>query len=419
MQSYSEQMLTYLHKEELVEAQYMLIKALKHDSEEMLLELGEELLSLGFLTEAKQIFEDLFIRFPDWEELNLSLAEIAIENDLIDDAFTYLENISVESEHYVHSLLICADLYQLLGIPEVSEVKLKEAQQLSPEEPLILFALGELYFSSGQLKGAVSIYMELLAKEIQQIAGTSINERIGNCLSSLGNFEEAVSFLEKALAEEQTDDRLFQLGYTYLQIDENQKAISLLQQLRLLNPTYQTLYLPLAQALQTEELLEEAEAVLTEGIKENPYQVELFHLAAENSYRLHASQRAEQLLKQALAIGKKSDETRLTLSNLYLEQERYEEIVELLQSMEETSHPYSLWNLAHAYSQLEQYEFARNYYEEAYLELSHEPEFLKEYALFLREEGAFEQMETVLMQYLKYESLDDDIQMLLEEIQER
>lgn len=419
MQSYSEQMLTYLHKEDLVEAQYMLIEALKNDSEEMLLELGEELLSLGFLTEAKQIFDELFIRFPNWEELNLPLAEIAIENDLIDEAFTYLENISIESEHYIQSLLICADLYQLLGIPEVSEAKLKEAQQLSPEEPLILFALGELYFSNGQLKAAVSIYMELLAREIQQLAGVSINERLGNCLSSLGSFEEAVTFLEKALIEEQTDDRLFQLGYTYLQIDENQKAISLLQQLRLLNPTYQALYLPLAQALQTEELLEEAQDVLTEGIKENPYQVELFHLAAENSYRLHASQQAEKLLKQALTIGEKSDETRLTLSNLYLEQGRYEEIVTLLQSMEEASHPYSLWNLAHAYSQLEQYEFAKNYYEEAYLELSHEPEFLKEYAIFLREEGAFDQMQTVLTEYLKHESLDDEIQMLLEEIQER
>src|SRR5699024_12059727 len=45
------------------------------------------------------------------------------------------------------ALLILADLYQVLGMTEVSEAKLKEAARILPDESLIEFALAELYFS--------------------------------------------------------------------------------------------------------------------------------------------------------------------------------------------------------------------------------------------------------------------------------
>jgi tetratricopeptide (TPR) repeat protein len=82
----------------------------------------------------------------------LSLAEIAMENDQIDEAFDYLDRISSESPFYPRALLISADLYQLIGIPEVSEAKLVEAQKLLPQESLIRFALAELYFQQIGIK---------------------------------------------------------------------------------------------------------------------------------------------------------------------------------------------------------------------------------------------------------------------------
>lgn len=56
--------------------------------------------------------------------------------------------------------------------------------------------------------------------------------------------------------------------------------------IKTLNPHYQSLYLYLAEALQEEEQLEEAKAVIEEGITENPFQVELYQFASENAYRL-------------------------------------------------------------------------------------------------------------------------------------
>lgn len=68
----------------------------------------------------------------------------------IDLAFEYLEKVDKQSDYYPQSLLAIADLYQVIGIPEVSEAKLKEAAGLLPDEPLIQFALAELYFSVDQ-----------------------------------------------------------------------------------------------------------------------------------------------------------------------------------------------------------------------------------------------------------------------------
>ncbi|OTN90465.1 TPR domain-containing protein [Enterococcus sp. 7E2_DIV0204] len=419
MTTYSEKMLQALHEEELAQAQLMLAEAIRKDDDDTLADLGEELLSLGFLEEAKLVFDHLVTIFPEADGLNLPLAEIAIENNLIDDAFVYLEKVGKDSDSYVQSLLVTADLYQVIGIPEVSEAKLKEAQRLMPDEPLILFALGELYFSNGQFQEAATAYQELLEGQVAEISNVSINERLGSTLSMSGDFEGAIPFLEKALGEGQTDDRLFQLAFTYLQLHENQKAIALLQQLRALNPHYQSLYLSLGEALQEEEQLEEARTVLAEGIKENPFQVDLYQLASENAYRLHDTEKAEALLKEALELGEKTDETRLTLSNLYLNEHRFDEVIDVVQQMEEQGHPYGEWNLAHAYNELEEFDLAKVHYEQAYQELSHEPEFLKEYAVFLREEGQLEQAKELLQHYLHHEPGDNEAQSLLDDIEER
>ena len=419
MTTYSEKMLQALHNEDLAQAQLMLAEAIRKDDDDTLADLGEELLSLGFLEEAKLVFEHLLTVFPDADGLNIPLAEIAIENNLIDDAFIYLEKVGKDSDSYVQSLLVTADLYQVIGIPEVSESKLKEAQRLMPDEPLILFALGELYFSNGQFQEAAAAYQELLEAQVTEISSISLNERLGSSHSMSGDFEDAIPFLEKALEEGQTDDRLFQLAFTYLQLHENQKAIALLQQLRVLNPHYQSLYLSLGEALQEEEQLDEAQIVLAEGIKENPFQVDLYQLASENAYRLHDTEKAESLLKQALELGEKTDETRLTLSNLYLNENRFDEVIEVVQQMEEQGHPYGEWNLAHAYNELEEFDLAKVHFEQAYQELSHEPEFLKEYAVFLREEGQMEKAKELLQHYLQHEPGDTEAQSLLDDIEER
>lgn len=419
METYSEKMMAALEKEDLAEAQLHFAQALKLDSDDMLASLGDELLAIGFLEEAKEVFETLKKRYPQNSEFNLPLAEIAIENNEIDTAFEYLEEIPSTSDYYPQALLVTADLYQVLGIFEVSEAKLQEARALLPEEPLIQFALAELFFSTENFAKAADLYQELLKNDLAVISGISITERLGTVLSMEGKFEEALSYLESSLEEEWTDDRLFKTAFVYLQLKENEKAIHYLQQLRELNPQYQSLYSYLAEALQQEELLEEAQEVIEEGIRENPFQVEMYHFASENAYRLHDRQKAIDFLLKALETGEKEEETLLTLSNIYLKEGLYEEAIEAVAKMEDQDNPYALWNLAHAYNQLEDYATAKTNYESASLALGHEAEFMKEYGIFLREEGRLKEAQQLLQHYLEHEPGDLEVQSILDDLAER
>ncbi|MDN6640349.1 MAG: hypothetical protein L0L10_06160 [Tetragenococcus sp.] len=417
--TYSEKMLAALDEEDLTEAQQQLKQAIQNDDEDILEELGESLLSIGFLEEAKQVFENLKSRQPEQKAMNLPLAEIAVENNETDAALELLEEIDSTSELYPQALLITADLYQVLGIPEVSESKLKEAARILPDEPLIQFALAELYLSMDRFNEAEFIYQHLLELGEDEINNVSINERLGTTLSLEGDFENAVEYLETALEEGETDERLFQTAFVYRQLQDNDKTIHYLQELRSLNPQYLALYLPLAKSLQEEELTEEAQTVAEEGIHENPYQVDLYHFASENSYRLHDAKKAEDYLLQALELEEKTDETLLKLSNLYLNEERFEEAIKIVGRMENPQNPYALWNLAHAYNELEEFEQAGQYYEQASVNLKNEPDFMKEYGIFLREEGRLEEAKSYLSHYLEYEPGDMEAASILDDLSER
>ena len=85
--SYSIQMLTALEKEDLPGAQVALQEALAHDDDDVLFQLGDQLVQIGFLEEAKEVFAKLLTRYPGNEEVLLALAEIAVEDDQIDEAF--------------------------------------------------------------------------------------------------------------------------------------------------------------------------------------------------------------------------------------------------------------------------------------------------------------------------------------------
>lgn len=415
--SYSIQMLAALEKEDLPGAQVALQEALAHDDDDVLFQLGDQLVQIGFLEEAKEVFGKLLTRYPGNEEVLLALAEIAAEDDQIDEAFNYIDGIPRDSDYYPQALLLSADLYQMLGIPEVSEAKLEEAAKILPDEPLIQFALAELYASTDRFADAATIYQILSNSNIKEVGGIQLEERLGMALSMEGKFEESVPHLEAALKDSDSDDLLFHTAFVYLQLKENQQAILYLQKLRALNPHYQSTYLYLAQALQEDEQLEEAQEVIEEGIHENPYQVDFYQFASENVYRLKDAKKAEEYLQQALETGEKLDETLYMLSNLYLKEGQYEDVVSTIEQMENPDDAFAQWNLANAYNQLEEFDEAAVHYEKAAIELDHEPEFMKEYGIFLRDEGRLQEALTLLQHYLAHEPGDLEVQSIIDALQ--
>jgi len=335
----SEKMVASIGNQDLDHADKYFKKALREDPEEVLVELGQYLESIGFLPQAQEIYEKVRFDFP---EVNVNLAQIAAEDGDIEEAFLYLDAIPEDSDDYLSALIVKADLYQMEGLTDVARDKLLEASQLS-DDSLIIFGLADLLYDQEEYQKA-NFYF----KQIEIMSA---------------DFE----------------------GYEYFY----------------------------ALSLHAEHKTEEALRMAQQGISKNAFDVQLLLLASQLSYELHDTQSAESYLKQALPLAEDQDEIVLRLSTLYLEEERYEDLVALADY--EVDSVLARWNIAKAYQALDDEEEAFQIYQDLATDLSENPEFLHDYAYILREFGYRDQARATAEKYLALVPDDVNMQTFLED----
>ena len=399
----SQQMLEALEQQDLSRADSFFEKALEEDSDEILLELGSYLEGIGFYPQASQIYEKLSPKFP---EVNISLASIASEDGLIEEAFAYLENISQESDWYVSALVLKADLYQMEGLTDVAREKLLEARNYS-DDPLLIFGLAELDSELGNDIEAIKGYAQLDNRSIYQQTGISTYQRIGLSYARLGKFESAIEFLEKAIELEYDDQVAVELASLYFDKEEYQKALLYFKQLDTISPDFEGYEYGYSLALHKEHRTEEALKIAQQGLSKNPFETRLLLHASQLSYELHQPEQAETYLLQAQENAEDQEEILLRLGTLYQEQERYEDIIAL-----KTYEPENLltkWMIAKSYQELEELGSAEEIYQELAPDLKDNPEFLEQYIYLLRELGKIEEAKDFIQSYLQI--VPDDLQM--------
>ena len=396
-------MIASLQKQDLAHANKYFERALTNDTEEELLELADYLESIGFFPQAKQIYENLAPHYP---ESYISLAQIASEDGQVEEAFAYLEEITSDSDWYVTALLVKADLYQMEGLPDVAREKLAEAKQLS-DEPLVTFGLAEIDFELGNLNQAIKEYASLDNRLIYEQTGVSTYQRIGVSYASLGKFEVAIEFLEKALEIEYDDAVAFELATILYDQKEYQKANLYFKQIDAISPEFEGYEYGYALSLHAEHQTEEALRLTQQGLSKNPFDTRLLLLASQLSYELHDEQKAEDYLLKAKDNAEDLEEIALRLSNLYLEQERFDEVLKFEE--QDIDNVLTKWNIARAYQALEQTTAALERYRLLLSDLKENPEFLEQYIYLLREMGDFEEAKHQAEYYLHL--VPDDMEM--------
>ncbi|HFH9837211.1 TPA: tetratricopeptide repeat protein [Streptococcus suis] len=400
----SEKMLVCLEQQDLVKADKYFKRALEQDSEEVLLDLATYLEGIGFLPQAKTIYERLLENNP---ELAIQLAQIAIEDGLVEEALGYLEEIAEDSPFYLEALLVKADLYQSEGLADVAREKLLEAVSLS-DDPIVLLGLAEIDMELEHFKEAISFYAQLDNRAIYDLTGISTYQRIGLAYASLGKFEVAVEYLEKAVELEYDDQTVFELATLLLEQEEYQKSSLYFKQLDTINPEFEGYEYLYAQALHAEHRLDEAIGILQKGLAKNEFDATLLLLASQYAYEAHDETGAEDYLLKAKSLADDVNEVSLRLSNLYLEQERFDEVVTLFD--EELDNVLARWNIAKAYQALEKDEEALELFESLRADLAENPEFLSDYIQLLRAYGRLEEAKNLAGAYLNLVPDDLDIQ---------
>lgn len=379
--------------------------------------LAEELFQLGFLEEAKNLFERVLETYPNEGELLISIAEILIEQGEEDDALQHLNKIHEHDPSYPQSLLLQADLYQMEGLFEVSEQKLLQAKSVLPEEPIIDFALGELYLEQGRFMEAIRAYEKVLPEETE-IAGVNIHQRLGDAYSAGGAFEEALPHYEKALDEHLELNTLFNLAFTAYQAGMNKTAIKRFLELKELDHEYHALYIYLAKAYEREEELEKSFETIEEGLRFDEFNKELYFYGGKMALKLGKEEEAEKLLREALALDSEFIEAGLTLNKLLLYQERYEDVLEIIELFHanELEEPQVLWDEAVALQHLEQYSQALNKYQLAYNELQQNSDFLQDFGYFLMEEGKRDEAVEIFTKLLEMDPTNEVVEELLQRL---
>ncbi|HEW0920468.1 TPA: tetratricopeptide repeat protein [Streptococcus pneumoniae] len=399
----SQQMLQALEEQDLTKAEHYFAKALENDSSDLLYELATYLEGIGFYPQAKEIYLKIVEDFP---EVHLNLAAIASEDGQIEEAFTYLEEIQADSDWYVSSLALKADLYQLEGLTDVAREKLLEALTYS-EDSLLILGLAELDSELENYQAAIQAYAQLDNRSIYEQTGISTYQRIGFAYAQLGKFETATEFLEKALELEYDDLTAFELASLYFDQEEYQKATLYFKQLDTISPDFEGYEYGYSQALHKEHQVQEALRIAKQGLEKNPFETRLLLAASQFSYELHDASGAENYLLTAKEDAEDTEEILLRLATIYLEQERYEDILDL--QSEEPENLLTKWMIARSYQEMDDLDTAYEHYQELIGDLKDNPEFLEYYIYLLRELGHFEEAKVHAHTYLKL--VPDDVQM--------
>ncbi len=399
----SQQMLQALEEQDLTKAEHYFVKALENDSSDLLYELATYLEGIGFYPQAKEIYLKIVEDFP---EVHLNLATIASEDGQIEEAFAYLEEIQADSDWYVSALALKADLYQMEGLTDVAREKLLEALTYS-EDPLLILSLAELDSELENYQEAIQGYAQLDNRTIYEQTGISTYQRIGFAYAQLGKFETAIEFLEKALELEYDDLTAFELASLYFDQEEYQKAVLYFKQLDTISPDFEGYEYGYSQALHKEHQVQEALRIAKQGLEKNPFETRLLLAASQFSYELHDASGAENYLLTAKEDAEDTEEILLRLATIYLEQERYEDILDL--QSEEPENLLTKWMIARSYQKMDDLDTAYEHYQGLAGDLKDNPEFLEHYIYLLRELGYFEEAKVNAQAYLKL--VPDDVQM--------
>lgn len=383
-------------------------------TDELRFEVSQSLYQFGFLDEAIDLLEPLQLLYADVSEISLTLAEMYLEKNKMNEALDLLTTITAEDPEFVRAVLLIAESYRLQGLYEVAEQKIRDVLESDESERSVLFsALGEIYYEQEQYTLALTAF----EKGIEPAQAT-----LADCYAHVGMFEQASESYNRALLEQESPELLFGSGFVAFQIAQWETVVERFKSLLEMDPFYASAYPFLAEAHIQLQQMEEAKQVLDQGISYDDTNPRLYELQAELLLQMGDREQAKEHLKLSLeqdpyylaslekmaAILK--DEGELASSIMYMN-----EIVELNPDRADV---YLDQGMLH--EELEEWQLAESSYRKAIEINDQDTQALNHLAFLLRDEG---KMPEALKLWGKSVHIDpqqeDIVQLLLQYDQEQ
>ncbi|MFB4163405.1 tetratricopeptide repeat protein [Alteribacillus sp. JSM 102045] len=386
-----------------------------HQEKYDLIQIYEE---LGRLDKAKPLLEELISYYPEEGELLTMAAEIAIEMDEEDEAIEWLLEVNEEDEAYLRAQMLLADLYQLQGLDEVAENKLKDALQKAPDEPVLLAGLGDYYLERGDFAKSIP-YLKQAERHGFEFPEGGLDLRLAEAYSATGEFETSLNYYQKGLKEKKDPHSMFGYGYTALQLEDYQLAAKEFEKLKETDPDFVTLYPYLIRAYEGLENYEAALKTAEQGLSVDEYNDVLFMEAGKLQMALGNERVAEERLREALSINPGNQEAANSVLSLWLEQEDYESIEDLVSYLKDIGEEDAQfdWYYGKALWEKEEFKKANQAFEKAFAGLKDNEEFLDQYAKLLLEMGHREQALKIFKKAFSLDPSNESLHQYISELE--
>ncbi|MCM3713581.1 tetratricopeptide repeat protein [Alkalihalobacillus oceani] len=381
-------------------------------------EIAEVYHELGHIEKAKTLIEELLQLYPDEGSLYALAAELLIDLDEEDEAIEMLLEIEEDDEAFLQAQLLLADLYQMQALDEVAEQKLLTAAKKAPEEPIISYALGELYIERGDYQKSIP-YLKKAVHSADPIPDANIELKLAEAYSASGQFEDALAYYQIGVKKRLDPNGLFGYGFTAFQLGDMIVAIEQLEALKTLDPDFSSVYPLLAKAYEAEGRLDEAQETLEAGFKIDEHNDQLYLHAGKLCFKRQQPDDGEQFLRQAIALNPGNIEAVQTLAAYLKHNEQFDELLELVTHIRSFGEEDTMftWYEATALRELDQYEEAAVRYAEIEGFHQDDPDFLEEYAGFLLEDGKRPEAKAYYKKLLQLQPERSDIEELLADLE--
>ena len=416
--SFSEKALAAYQNGDLTQAKKLVQQALQQDSDDELFDLAESLTAAGITTESQKIYQSLLKKYPQEDILKVNLAEILISDDQIDRATDLLNQVQPTSSAYLSALLVSADLYQTLGLYEVSEQKLLTALRLAPDEEVIQFALAELYFVEKKYSQAATFYEKLIKQGYQEFSGCSLTQRLAAVYAGAGQYEQAETMYQQMSLASLNAESLANYATVEVELKNYPAAQKIIAELLASNPDYSPGYVLAVQIAEHQKDYQSALKQAQLGIGYDPFNGRLYQLAAEAAVKLNDVPQAVSLLQKGIERVEENTDLILDCSNLLLQDQQYQDNRDLLTEHKEqlNDEPLYHWNLARSLEELDQIPQALQEMLSVYQHYQNNAAYLKDLIQILRQGSQKQLLLTAVKRYLQLVPDDQDIIELEQEL---
>lgn len=367
-------------------------------------EVLEALMDLGYIQLASQLSQT--VMGSEHPEMNYTLAELAFLQGDMDGAILYASNVDKGSDVYVKSLILEAEIYANLDLPDVSEKKLKEMRHYVDDAPLADLFLAEFYYSQENYEQAYQLYVKLI--DDPEYADKVDQAKFASLSYALGAYETALECFQKIMhPEAMTELQIVEYSDLLLHNDKVDEAIDILSHYIEENPYHiPSVRVRLGQLFIYKDQIDKAKSCIQQGLVYDEENAQLLLFDALIAKRENNMYRFEQQLHKVLLTHPENTGALRELVEYKFAQGAYDEISQLIAQLESYGE-YDVmyeWYKAKLLSVKGHDTEAFTAYQVIFDEMRSNGQYLNEYAVLANELNQHEALRDIVMSAIERET---------------